>query len=99
MAHRRGIYWAPDPLFPAVQIPAGNRDHLEHNRAVLKVLAAIYEKVSQVVNYHHIKCSIPKHPLPLKWDGHIYDIAYVDEDGNLILVEIKVKRKWEIVQL
>lgn len=98
MAHRRGTHWEPDPYFPAVLIPCGARDRREHNRAVLKVLTAIFEMVSKQVNYHHVQCSIPHSPLPLKHNGHIYDIAYVDDEGNLILVEIKVKRKWEPVQ-
>ena len=93
MAHKRGTLFLTSPLFQLVQVEAGNRDHEAHNRALLEVLNAIWARVSQKVNYHHIKAMYPKTDISLRYKNHIWDIAYLDRDGNRVLVEIKVVKK------
>jgi len=98
MPHRKGSLFLTDPFFSLVKVMAGARDHEAHNRAVMEVLTAIYTRVSQRVNYHHVNCTIPRMDIPLRYKNQIYDIAYLDRDGNRILVEIKVVRPRKIKQ-
>ena len=57
-------------------------------QAVIAILTrALYEETSQVVNYDHVKLTMPKAQLPLVYRKHRYDIACLVRD-RVILVDV-----------
>jgi len=59
----------------------------EHNVVLRELVTFIYNKLSKKINYDHLNMTIPRLPLPLKYRGKRYDIAFVFE-SRLVLVQI-----------
>jgi len=83
-------FFTVDSNFRIVKIKAGPRMHAIHNRAVMNLAKLIYDHLSKSVNYAHVQSTIPKSPIPISAQGKYYDISYLDEKDNLVLIEVKI---------
>ena len=60
----------------------------KEQQAVIAILTrALYEEISQVVNYDHVKLTIPKKGIPLVYRKHRYDLACLVRE-RVILVDV-----------
>lgn len=93
MGKKRGVYYAPDPVFLVVKTRMGRKEEAVHSRAVMDLVSAIYCRITQVVNYDHVEMTIPRFDIPLTSGKKRYDIVYLDRDNNRVLIEVKICKK------
>lgn len=86
--HPRG--WVKSPSFSFVNIPSDGRRKKEHNNVLALVLEIFKKAGMNHYNVAHIDDPERIKTIPLKHQGHVYDIAIPLNKGHLLLLEVRV---------
>ena len=74
--------------FPWLNIETDGKPRQRHARLVLDVIGALRASGITDINASHAKDGGYNKRLPLCFKGHRYDIAFLDNSGELILIEV-----------
>jgi len=90
------------PFSPLFLVSRG-KGYTDHNNAVA-LIAWLLRSAGYEVNYDHLQTIVPRNkniPLKTPWEGDRKkkDLAYIDENGNLVLISIntvdkKTLKRW-----
>lgn len=84
--------WVTDPGLIIVKTKLSHPLETEHAVAVLQLANAIHLRISSVVNYDHVKTTVPRADIDLTMGKQKFDVAYQTPTGNDILIEVKVRK-------
>ena len=87
----------PSSRFPFLSVASDGKQRDRHSRLVLFVFGALRAAGCKNINLCHVAEGGLDGDLPLVKSGKWYDIAFLDEDGEVVLIEVmrtyqKVKR-------
>lgn len=81
---------------PTLAIIIASRNHGKlsvHNEALIFLTALLNAAGIEQLNYDHVQLAVPRAQIELEYKGHRYDIAYLDRNGNRILLEIRTEER------
>ncbi|MDO9357147.1 MAG: hypothetical protein Q7T55_25840 [Solirubrobacteraceae bacterium] len=78
----------PSSRFPFLSVASDGKQRDKHSRLVLFVFGALRAAGCKDLNIHHVAEGGLDGDLPLVKAGKWYDLAFVDEDDEVVLVEI-----------
>jgi len=78
----------PSSRFPWLNIETDGARKARHARLILDVISALHTIGISRINASHVRDGGLDHSLPLCYRGRRYDISYLDDTGELIMVEI-----------
>ena len=84
--------WITDPGLIIVKTKLTHPLQKEHDCAVIQLVNEIGLKISNRINYDHVKTTYPREEIDLTLEKHRYDIAYITPTGNTILIEVRVRK-------
>lgn len=82
--------WVTDPGLVIVKTKLTKNQQLDHDCAVLQLANAIHLRISSIVNYDHVKTTVPRSDIPLTDGKRRSDLSWETPSHNIILVEVKV---------
>jgi len=85
--------WVTDPGLIIVKTKLTHPLQKEHDCAVIQLVNEIGLKISNRINYDHVKTTYPREDIDLVFDKKRHDIAWITPTGNTILLEVKVRKK------
>lgn len=59
----------------------------EHVKVQKELVRFIYDKLSKVMNYDHVRMTVPKYPVPFKRGRRRYDISFFMND-TVVMIQI-----------
>lgn len=87
--------WVTDPGLIIVKTKLSKAQQMDHDCAVLQLANAVHLRISSIVNYDHVKTTVPKSDIPLSDEKQKFDLSWETPTHNIILVEVKVLKKWK----
>jgi len=84
--------WITDPGLIIVKTKLTHPLQKEHDCAVIQLVNEIGLRISNRINYDHVKTTYPREDIDLTFEKKRFDIAWITPTGNTILLEVKVRK-------
>ena len=63
-----------------IKLSGMGQQSIVHRKVMQDLVRYIYENISTVINYDHVRMTVPKSPVPLKYRNKRTDIAFFVSD-------------------
>jgi len=85
-------------IIPGLQVETDDHKRSEFYEALKELILVIHDHISEIINYDHISYIVPKYELNLKYENRHYCLAYVNSEGNMVYLFMKVIPKEKLSQ-
>jgi len=83
--------------FIARILQGGNPRSRIHHEVLENLVCFVRSLWGEDVNFDHLDLPVPKAPIPLKYKGRKYDLAFI-YDEHIVFIEVKTVKASEVVK-